>query len=87
MTTSEIDGRRLSRDLNGINADVLVTGTRLDAWNRSRHGALNPQQIENKAARMATVALQKAGAKRDEHWAVTITGDDINGQVSAERIQ
>jgi hypothetical protein len=87
MTTSEIHGRRLNRDLNGIHTDVLVSDARVQAWNRSRHGALNEQQVENKAARMATAALQKAGAKQDERWTVTITGDDISGQVSAERVQ
>jgi hypothetical protein len=86
MTTSEIDGCRVSRNINGVNADVVVTGTRLHAWNRSRRDALNDHQIENKAARMATAALQKAGAKNDERWVVTISGDDINGQVSAQRV-
>lgn len=86
MTTSDIDGRRLNRDINGINADVLVTGARIHAWNRSRRGGLNPQQVESKAERMAVAALQKAGAKRDERWTVTIEGDDISGQVSAERL-
>ena len=87
MTTSHLDGHRLNRDFDGVHTNVLVTGARLHAWNQGRHGALNAQQVENKAGRMANAALHKAGAKADERWSVVIEGDDVSGHVTAERIQ